>query len=338
MGGVSREDVDPVVSFPFKISRSDNIVTAGSCFAQHIARYLTKAEFQHYVAEPAHPLLSPEIAEAHNYGMFSARYGNIYTSRQLLQLLERAYGKFTPEEDSWAHGDRFVDPFRPSINPDGFRTVEELRLDRDQHLTKVKLAIRRAKVFVFTLGLTETWSNKKDGSVYPVCPGVSGGVFDPDKYGLLNFSVNEVVADMKRAIRIMRAKNPKVRIILTVSPVPLAATAEDRHVLVSTTVSKARLRVAADILCQVLPDVHYFPSFEIITGQHSRGDYFDDTLRNVTDDGVEHVMSLFFRHATDQSSAPPIPRRKRSSIVARQDRQRQRVSEVLCDEAQLDVA
>ena len=103
---------------------------------------------------------------------------------------------------------------------------------------------------------------------------------------------------MTRFIGGLRAVNPTSSVILTVSPVPLNATALDRHVLVSTSYSKAVLRVAAEKLSTTLDRVHYFPAYEIVTGPFSRGRYFAEDLRSVTEAGVEHVMSLFFRHAT----------------------------------------
>lgn len=293
-------EVDPVVAFPWRLTPEERIVTAGSCFAQHIARYLAKSGYGYYVAERGHPGLHPSIREKHGYGLFSARYGNIYTSRQFRQLFERVQGSFTPAEDAWTNGDgRYVDPFRPTVQPGGFHSVEELRADREVHFRALrKRAFRNADIFIFTLGLTETWVSREDGAAFPLCPGVEGGSFDPDRHAFLNLTVDEVVADMETAIGYLRAYNPTVRVILTVSPVPLAATAIDRHVLVSTTLSKSVLRVAADILSRTVPDVAYFPSYEIITGSYNRGAYFASDLRSVTDAGVDHVMRLFFRHAT----------------------------------------
>src|SRR4051794_14198600 len=112
--------IDPVVSFPYKIGRQHKVVTAGSCFAQHISRYLKDSGYSYLETEQAHPLIAPEVRERYSYGVFSARYGNIYTSRQLLQLMKRAYGEFTPEDDVWREEGRFVDPFRPNIQPSGF--------------------------------------------------------------------------------------------------------------------------------------------------------------------------------------------------------------------------
>src|SRR5687767_3725145 len=70
----------------FEIRPNDRIATAGSCFAQHIARNLRTQGFSVIDAEPPPPNMSPETAQSFGYGLYSARYGNIYTARQLAQL------------------------------------------------------------------------------------------------------------------------------------------------------------------------------------------------------------------------------------------------------------
>ena len=87
--------------------------------------------------------------------------------------------------------------------------------------------------------------------------------------------------------------NPRVKVILTVSPVPLVATAEEAHVLVATTLSKSVLRVAAEVVSARGRDVAYFPSYEIITGPQARGRYFAEDLRSVTDEGVDRGDDAF---------------------------------------------
>ena len=86
----SPEEIDPVVSFPFRIRPETRVVTAGSCFAQHISRRLAADGFGYFVTEPGNPVLNDQLRTLFNYGTFSARYGNIYTARQLRQLAERA--------------------------------------------------------------------------------------------------------------------------------------------------------------------------------------------------------------------------------------------------------
>lgn len=290
-------DFDPVVDVPFQISPEDKIVTAGSCFAQHVARYLTRSGFNHYVAEPAHPMVPETVASDHNYGLFSARYGNIYTARQLKQLLLRAYGDFTPVAQHWAGTQgRVVDPFRPQIQPEGYLGPNELAVDRAQHLKAVRTAVEDMDFFVFTLGLTECWEDSRDGAVFPLAPGVAGGVYDPETVAYKNFDQDETAQDLIFALEYIRAKNPKVKIILTVSPVPLNATYEPRHVFTSTTWSKAVLRIAAEQASQAFEDCCYFPSYEVITSPHVRGRYFAKDCREVLEAGVDHVMGLFFKH------------------------------------------
>lgn len=302
VGGKNPSEVDPACAgFPFKIETNDKVSTAGSCFAQHIARHLAGNGFNYFVVEPGHPILSvkPSLASVYNYGTYSARYGNIYTSRQLLQLFKRAYGTFLPDEPIWQNRQgQLVDPFRPQIQPDGFASVQELEYDRVHHLQCVRRMFEELDFFVFTLGLTEYWYCLSDGAALPVCPGVAGGKFDKTKYAFGNLTVSDVVADMQEFADLLVKINPKAKIVLTVSPVPLAATAENRHVLVSTTYSKSVLRVAAEMMMQTNANIGYFPSYEIITGNFSRGAYYAPNLRDVVEEGVNHVMRLFLKHAT----------------------------------------
>jgi hypothetical protein len=338
---VPMSEVDPVARFPFKVGPTDKVATAGSCFAQHIARRLRAGGFTYFVTEPGHPLLGEKLRAEFGYGVFSARYGNIYTTRQLLQLFARCYGEFVPAEDVWRERGRFLDPFRPTIQPGGFASEQELRADRAQHLAAVRRMFEELDVFVFTLGLTEGFVSRLDGAAFPVCPGVAGGEFDPDRHVFVNERVAEVVENLGAFIAGLRRVNPRSRVILTVSPVPLKATAEDRHVLQSTVYSKSVLRVAAQEIADSHRDVAYFPSYEIITGAYARGAYFGPDLREVEEAGVEHVMRLFFRHATTTGSAQAAPAPWAVAAPRRADRHIARAkaaAALVCDEELLDLA
>jgi GSCFA family len=335
----SYDRVDPVISGKFRIGRSDRVATAGSCFAQHIARHLQRAGFSYLVTEQPHPLVPAGLAQKYGYGLFTARYGNVYTSRQLLQLLYRAYGLFEPEEDFWLRPDgRVIDPFRPQIQPNGFASMAEYRADRRQHFAAVRRAIEELDVFVFTLGLTEGWVSRADGAAYPLCPGVAGGRFDPTRHAFLNLRVHEVIEDLQEAIACIRARNARARFILTVSPVPLLATAEPRSVLAATTYSKSVLRVAAEEIAGQAPWIAYFPSYEIVTGQHARGRYFADDLRSVTEEGVSRVMQLFFQHYADVGQSPASSTTSPTAMPepAPQSAELRKSLAVMCDEEALE--
>ncbi|MFT3975869.1 MAG: GSCFA domain-containing protein [Sphingomonas bacterium] len=333
-------DIDPVVDVPFGIVPDTRIATAGSCFAQHIAKALERSGYSYFVTEQPAAGVSEEMAQSRNYGVFSARYGNLYTARQLLQLVRRAYGEFEPEDRAWLRDDgRYVDPFRPQIEPEGFACEEDVIRSRDDHFQAVRQIIEQSDVFVFTLGLTEGWRRRSDGAVFPLAPGVAGGKFDIDRYEFINFRASEVIDDMAAAITEMRRRNPALRFILTVSPVPLIATAEARrHVLTATTYSKSVLRVAAEELSKTMGDIAYFPSYEIITGNFNRGAYYADDLREVRMEGVNHVMRLFFKHFAIENwqKDVAVSGADKSGMRSRMEEQIRGLYKVVCDEETIE--
>ena len=294
---VPYEIVDPVIRTKFKIQSDTKVATAGSCFALNISKRLVQRGYNFLLAEAAPDESEDSIKAVGGNGLFSARFGYVYTARQLRQLMERAYGRFVPDDRAWTNKNgRLVDPFRPRIEPEGFRSIEALEEARDAHFAAVREMFESLDVLVFTLGLTEAWRARSDGAVFSVAPGVAGGEMDFDKYEFVNFSVAEVDADLQAFIDELKRVNPGAKVILTVSPVPMVATYADKHVLVSTTYTKSVLRVAAEQVTQRNDFCDYFPGYELVNGNYHRGRYFSDDLRSVTPEGVDHVMRLFFAH------------------------------------------
>jgi hypothetical protein len=132
--------------------------------------------------------------------------------------------------------------------------------------------------------------------VLPAAPGSAGTPTGDATYEFVNFGVDEVRSGLAELCHLVRSVNPDVRVLLTVSPVPLIATFEDRHVLVSTVASKSILRVAAGDVSAELDFVDYFPSYELIASATSDRDYFAPDRREVSELGVAHVMRTFSAH------------------------------------------
>ena len=283
--GSGMGEFDPVSQVPFQIAPDDAVAAAGSCFAQHIARNLVSAGFHFLQTEAAGPE-SP----------FSARFGNIYTARQLIQLMRRAYGLLRPLDQAWRKPDgRWIDPFRPQLLGEGLATAEAVVAARETHFAAVRAMFEQCSVFIFTLGLTEAWL-AEDGAALPLPPGALGVAQGASAARFHNFSFDELHLDLELFLADLCLVNPQVRIILTVSPVALAATFEDRHVLVSNTISKSRLRLAAEVMRERHARVCYFPSYEIVTSPVNAADAFEQDMRSVSEAGVARVMALFNRH------------------------------------------
>lgn len=335
VAGCAPHDINPALPAPFKLSGQDKIVTAGSCFAQNIGPRLPGMGLTYLITEPAHPMLPAELTTAYGYELFSARYGNLYTARQLLQLWYRAYGAFQPQEDCWDEADgRLIDPFRPRIQPRGFLTAQEYAAERARHFAAVRRAFETMDVFIFTLGLTESWRARTDGAVFPLCPGVAGGAFDPARHEFHNFTIEEITSDLVQFIDTIRRRNPVCRFILTVSPVPLVATArQDTHVMAAASYSKSVLRVASEMAASQRESVAYFPAYEIINSPFTPHYYAEDK-RSVTAAGVDHVMRSFAASFTD-NPAPLATAAVQSQTQARLARMEDAIR-VHCDEMILD--
>jgi hypothetical protein len=134
--------------------------------------------------------------------------------------------------------------------------------------------------------------------------------------------------------------NPKLRFILTVSPVPLTATASGDHVLVATTRSKSILRGVCAALADEFDNLDYFPSYEIITAPNARSMFYDANLRSVTPLGVQTVMGTFFsehppRQERSREDVPAIERRQKNGGGGRK-RRAQNKDDVVCEEALLE--
>lgn len=294
VGNLSPFDISGLWTPKFRIGPRMPIVTAGSCFAQHFSRALVARRYAWKDFEPGPSILTEAQRKDYHYGTFSFRTGNIYTPRMLLQWLQWAFGIEPAPREVWEKDGRFYDPMRPGVEPGGFESKEELHASRADTLAAIRDAVTRTQVFVFTLGLTESWYSLESGHEYAICPGTIAGQFDPAKHAFRNHDFSATSRDMRRAIKIMSAQNRQIRVLLTVSPVPLTATATQQHVLLATSHSKSLLRAAAGDICAKYDHVDYFPSYEIITAPAYRGMFFAPNMRNVTQAGVDFVMQNFF--------------------------------------------
>jgi GSCFA family len=268
-GVADRAAIDVQGPVKFRFPRSAALASAGSCFANRLSACIAGSGLRYPVYEPgAEPL--------------AARHGNIYTTLQLRQLLDRALGTFTPAERAWATPQgRWLDPFRPLVDRDGFTTIPELERNRRAHLDAVRQMFERTDVFVFTLGLTEVWCDARDGAAFPLPPGRGRGLFDPQRYTIRNLDVHANAAELDAFLARLREVNPTAGVVLTVSPVPIALTMEPTHVVRASLYSKSVLKVAAEEAARRHPNVDYFASYDMVAMNLGARDAYEPDGRHV---------------------------------------------------------
>ncbi|WP_454850543.1 GSCFA domain-containing protein [Rhizobium binxianense] len=89
--------------------------------------------------------------------------------------------------------------------------------------------------------------------------------------------------------------------------------------------------MAADQIVSGFEWVDYFPSYEIITGSHAGGLYYEDDYREVNSRGVAHAMRCFVKNYASRStgrSQPERPEPQASWEPVNRD--------IVCDEEAID--
>jgi hypothetical protein len=209
-----------------------------------------------------------------------------------------------------------------------------MRADRERHLAAVRHMFETMDVFVFTFGHTETWRHKPDGAILQLAPGVAGGAWDPSVYEFYNMTVSEVVRDFMAAVDRIREVNPKVRIVLSVSPVGIIATYEDRHVIESNCAVKAILRAAADEVVRARPNIAYLPSYDLATVSPNVPMFYREDTRRINPYGVDRAMRVFFDHFTDRRKEQDAVKAVKIDVAAEAESN----SRVVCDEEAIESA
>lgn len=322
----------------FEIVHTDKFLTVGSCFAQHIGKALEGAGLHRMIVEKAPAILPQSMHAQFGYGIFSFRFGNVYTTSMLLQWLRWMQDQMTQDREVWHDGTAFFDPVRPCIEPGGFETEQDLFDARHATFEALRKGISEADVFIFTLGLTEMWLNSDTGLVYASCPGTQAGAFDAEKHVFKNSNFSRTLADLKSIYDILAEINPSIKMLLTVSPVPLTATAApNSHVLVSTVYSKSILRAAAGEMATELDAVDYFPSYELVSHPAIGFSTFESDRREVTAEAVAFVMQHFLDGIGLEGKNPPHSEPSSDSeLIAQRIEEALVDGDAICDDIELD--
>lgn len=297
---------DIMVSADRFITKQTAITSAGSCFAANISRQLQHWGYN-YIVE-----MQQQRRNSHHAGTYStdpAACGNIYNAVAMRQMVERAFGEWTPPNILVTSKTGYLDPFRAYTD---FSSVAEYLEKSEQHTAALGRALRRSEVFVLTLGMTEAWFIGGTDLASSTSPRRC----DPTLFRHKNLSVDDNVRELERIHALFKKHNPNCKLITTVSPVPLNATFNrDRHVVVANGLSKATLRVALEEFSNRHPEnVYYFPAYEIVTT--ATRSPWDIDLRHVSNEAVARVMGQFQRmFMVDQSPLDVLPLTEISEFI-----------------------
>jgi len=151
---------------------------------------------------------------------------------------------------------------------------------------------------IITLGMTEAWVDAESGLYLNTTPTRELAEHLPGKFRFQVLSESDVVESLSKILEMLYRRNVHMKVVLTVSPIPLAATFTGQDVAVANANSKATLLCAANRLLRNFPQVFYFPSYEIVT-YSDRAAVWERDGRHVRAEFVERIMDFFCVAAFD---------------------------------------
>ncbi len=169
--------------------------------------------------------------------------------------------------------------------------------DRDKLLKELS----EIDVYIITLGVAPAFFDAITGEfILPKRTALNSRAL-AEQYVYKNTSVEENVNNVLTLINFVRKLSPKVKIIVTVSPVPMTASFEHESCVVADCLSKSTMRIVADEVVNKkgLGDIYYWPSFEIFRWAGSNSsDFFgvdDGNSIHVSEDKVSLTIDSFIK-------------------------------------------
>ena len=192
-------------------------------------------------------------------------------------------------------GKRFADEkFRTVVNPYGVmynpvsirHTIERLYAENEKPVFDTA---------VLTLGTNHVYVEKSTGEVVDNCQKRPANLFEERE-----LTVEECTEELQKCCRLLKAANPHIRIILTLSPIRYA-----KYGYHGSQLSKATLLLAIDKLINVqtgmiaspiwgrLEGASYFPAYEIVNDELRDYRFYETDMLHPSEQAVEYIYERF---------------------------------------------
>lgn len=280
----------------FKFGRDSKFFCIGSCFAREIedaiehvgllpvtkVRFLEAFEANADLFEKAANVMGRPTAflNRYNLGSMADLLDDIAGDRKLDTglLYDAGNSKFHDYMFS-----RFLKPL----------SLDDCIKRRDVVAQTYRAAAEEADVFVYTFGLCEAFFDLDADRYLNVATDPRTAKGRNIEFRFL--SPEENLRMGQRIISSVRKINPKARIIVTVSPVPLDVTFTTLDIVVANSLAKSTLLLTAHKLAQEFSDVHYFPSYEMVMNSEQSKAWLWDK-KHVSGSMVAHIMQRFIEN------------------------------------------
>ena len=252
----------------FKLNQASRIVTVGSCFSDVIGNQLEKYKVE--------TLTNP--------------FGTLFNPLSACKLLQICAGADVELADSFVenNGRWYSYDFHSSFSAE---TEEELYELLDEAIVKTRRFLKKADVLILTLGTANIFRLNITGETVANCHKLPAANFSRE-----TLLPEEIITSIAETHSLLRELNPNLKLVLTVSPV--------RHLkdtLELNSVSKSVLRLATHFLTQNLPDIAYFPSYELLIDDLRDYRFYKEDMLHPTTLAENYIWEKFTGAYFDES-------------------------------------
>jgi GSCFA family len=279
-GGLVLPEVEP----KFRLDEAAGFFCIGSCFARNIEEQL--------LYRGLHVPSKAIAARATEWISRPNGFVNKFTTASILNELRWALdGAVFPESSIVEDRGGWRDlQLAAGLAPVELQRARELRAG----VTAYFRQIAQAGTVIITLGLVETWYDALAEVALNAAPLPWTIRRWPERFSLAVTGYAENVALLHEIVALLkRYGRPAVRIVLTVSPVPMDETFSGEDVVTANQYSKSTLRAAASDVARAYDDVQYFPSFEAVVTSQRAAAYSEIDQLHVKNGAVDAVTAHF---------------------------------------------
>ncbi len=243
-----------------EIKHDHRILSLGSCFAERIGERLNTLKFK----VTANPM------------------GTLYNPEALANIISRALqDKPFDTKDGYEHHGMW---HNLELGSRCSQLSQEALLKHAQEaLTTLSQQLRQADVLIITWGTSWVYRHIARDLVVGNCNQISTKEFH--RYRLSN---EAIISRWTSLLEELKIHNPKLRIILTVSPVRHLKDGSHGNQL-----SKATLLLACEHLCNSFDHLHYFPAYELLLDDLRDYRFYAEDMVHPSLPAVNYIFEAF---------------------------------------------
>jgi hypothetical protein len=259
----------PATPLPFHLQTP--IFSIGSCFANAMGQRLQQNKFKVCV-NPFGVIFNPLSI----FKLLNASIQPTFAEAMMDNAL------MTERQGLWYHYDLHSDFHAEATSTLG----QQLK----QSLENTRHFLANTQVVILTLGTAYAYFLKANQTIVANCHKVPQKFFDKRL-----LSIEEITQDFKEVYNALKTLNPKLQVILTVSPV--------RHIkdtIPLNQVSKSTLRLACHQISEQFDQVTYFPAYELLLDDLRDYRFFKADMIHPTSVAEDYIWQKFSQTFMDE--------------------------------------